>query len=162
MRAVELFSGCGGMSLGFMNAGFEMVAAYEYWDAAIACYEKNFNHPVRKADLSDADAAARLIKDDSPDVIIGGPPCQDFSAAGKRVESDRASLTKRYAMIVAAVKPPFFVMENVGRSSKSEAYAEARKVFKDAGYGLTERVLDASLCGVPQKRKRFICVGAQG
>ncbi|MDR3282442.1 MAG: DNA (cytosine-5-)-methyltransferase, partial [Candidatus Methanoplasma sp.] len=162
MRTVELFSGCGGMSLGFSNAGFDVVAAYECWDAAIECYRENFGHPVRKADLSDVASAVDSIKGDRPDLIIGGPPCQDFSAAGKRVESGRASLTKCYAMIVAAVKPPYFVMENVDRSLKSEAYAEARRIFKDAGYGLTERILDASLCGVPQKRKRLICVGALG
>jgi DNA (cytosine-5)-methyltransferase 1 len=162
MRAVELFSGCGGMSLGFQNAGFEIVAAYEYWDAAVECYSANFRHPVRKADLSDMASAIPAIASDRPDAIIGGPPCQDFSSAGKRVESDRASLTVCYARIVDAVRPRLFVMENVARSLRSGAYGEAREIFKGAGYGLTEAVLDASLCGVPQSRKRLICVGALG
>ena len=85
-----------------------------------------------------------------------------FSHAGKRVESDRAELTESYANIVSAIKPNCFVMENVDRARNSRAYSMARDIFKEAGYGLTEVVLDASLCGVPQKRKRFICFGLLG
>jgi len=162
MRIVELFSGCGGTSLGFQNAGFDIVAAYEIWDTAIQCYGMNFKHPVRKADLSDTDTVIPMIKADAPDIITGGPPCQDFSSAGKRIECDRADLTRSYSIIVDAVRPKFFVMENVDRSFKSDTYKEARKIFKDAGYGLTEQILNASHCGVPQSRKRFICVGMLG
>ena len=93
MKAVDLFAGCGGMSLGFQNAGFNIVAAFEFWDIAAECYEKNFNHPVFRTDLSDVDLAIKQISAFSPDLIIGGPPCQDFSHAGKRIESSRASLT---------------------------------------------------------------------
>lgn len=103
-----------------------------------------------------------MIRPYAVDGIIGGPPCQDFSHAGKRIESSRAELTDCYAQIVAAIRPSFFVMENVDRAQKSATYLAARKVLKDAGYGLTEIVLDASLCGVPQKRKRFICFGIRG
>ena len=162
MKAVDLFAGCGGMSLGFQNAGFNIVAAFEFWDIAAECYEKNFNHPVFRTDLSDVDLAVKQISVFSPDLIIGGPPCQDFSHAGKRIESSRASLTESYAKIVSNIHPKYFVMENVDRAEKSHAFEKAKTVFKNAGYGLTQMVLDASKCGVPQKRKRFFCIGALG
>ncbi|MCY9509147.1 DNA cytosine methyltransferase [Paenibacillus larvae] len=162
MRVVDLFAGCGGMSRGFGNAGHEIVAAYENWDDAIACYRENFSHQIFKQDLSNYIESAKLISNLSFDMIIGGPPCQDFSHAGKRTEGDRADLTLAFAEIINTVSPRWFVMENVDRSKNSRAYAKARDIFKKAGYGLTEKVLDASLCGVPQKRKRFFCIGLVG
>lgn len=162
MNTVDLFAGCGGMSLGFQNAGFNLVAAFEFWDIAAKCYEKNFNHPVFKSDLSNVKSAVEQIRRFSPELIIGGPPCQDFSHAGKRVESSRASLTESYAKIIENIKPQYFVMENVDRAQKSKAFEKAENIFKNAGYGLTKIVLDASKCGVPQKRKRFFCIGALG
>lgn len=162
MDTVDLFAGCGGMSLGFQNAGFNLVAAFEFWDIAAKCYEENFNHPVFKSDLSNVKSAVEQIRRFSPELIIGGPPCQDFSHAGKRVESSRASLTESYAKIIENIKPQYFVMENVDRAQKSKAFEKAENIFKNAGYGLTKIVLDASKCGVPQKRKRFFCIGALG
>lgn len=162
MRTVDLFAGCGGLSRGFQLQGFEILAAFEWWDAAAKCYRENFKHPVYQIDLSDVSAAVEVIKGFGPDLIIGGPPCQDFSHAGKRVEAGRAVLTDSFAEIVATIRPKCFVMENVDRARNSNAYAAARSVFKEAGYGLTEIILDASLCGAPQKRKRFICFGMQG
>lgn len=162
-KVVDLFSGCGGLSLGFNAAGFDVVAAYEYWDAAIDCYNKNFkSHQCFKQDLSQIEDAIKKIKEKKPDIIIGGPPCQDFSTAGKRIEGARAALTDCYAEIVSKIKPSFFLMENVAAAQKSDTYQKARKRFKKAGYGLTEMVLDASLYGVPQKRKRFVCIGHLG
>lgn len=160
MRTVDLFAGCGGLSLGFQDAGFDVVAAFEFWDVAADCYAKNFSHPVFRLDLSDTEEAVKIIKRFNPEIIIGGPPCQDFSHAGKRVEAGRAILTESYAEIVKKIKPPYFVMENVDRAANSAAFANARTVFKKAGYGITQITLDASFCGVPQKRKRFFCIGA--
>lgn len=157
---VDLFAGCGGMSQGFMNAGYNVLAGFELWPSAVACYKANFSHELFELDLSDTKIAIDTINKLQPDIIIGGPPCQDFSQAGKRVESARASLTGSYAQIIEGIKPKFFVMENVDRARLSNAYAYARQVFKDCGYGLTEIVLDASRCGVPQKRKRFFCIGS--
>lgn len=162
MNAIDLFAGCGGMSLGFQNAGFNLVAAFEFWDIAAECYEENFAHPVFQTDLSDVDLAVEQIRKFSPDLIIGGPPCQDFSHAGKRIEASRASLTEAYARIIDEICPQYFVMENVDRAQKSKAFEKAESIFKNAGYGLTKMVLDASKCGVPQKRKRFFCIGAMG
>lgn len=159
MRTVDLFCGCGGLSLGFQQAGFEIVSAYDSWAAAIACYQANFTHPIHKEDLSDSVGMIRKIRLLAPEIIIGGPPCQDFSTAGKRSEGGRADLTNSFATIVTTIRPRWFLMENVARAQNSIAYEKARQSFKDAGYGLNERVLDSSFCGVPQKRKRFFCVG---
>ncbi|MDR0220452.1 MAG: DNA cytosine methyltransferase [Lachnospiraceae bacterium] len=161
-NVVDLFAGCGGLSLGFQNAGFQIKAAFEYWSVAANCYEQNFPHPVYTDDLSETALAINKIKEINPDIIIGGPPCQDFSHAGKRIEDKRAGLTEIFAQIIAEISPQWFVMENVDRAQKSVAYASARKIFKEAGYGLTETVLDASHCGTPQKRKRFFCIGSMG
>lgn len=159
MKCVDLFSGCGGMSLGFLNAGFDVIAAFDNWDAAITVYKDNFDHPIHKADLSDY-SSEDLIGNYHPDIIIGGPPCQDFSSAGKRDETlGRADLTICFANFVGRLRPQWFVMENVERITKSGILKEARAIFKDAGYGLSSRVLNASLCGVPQLRKRFFLVG---
>lgn len=112
MRVIDLFAGCGGMSLGFENAGFDIIAAFDNWDAAIKIYESNFSHPIYKKDLSKDDIIQQL-SDMRPDVIMGGPPCQDYSIAGKRELGNRANLTIRFGEIVIAVKPMWVVFENV-------------------------------------------------
>ena len=162
ITAVDLFSGCGGMSLGFENAGFEVLAAFDNWTPAVEVYRKNFSHPVYQRDLSE-ESVVREIASLEPDAIIGGPPCQDFSQAGKRSEDGgRAVLTVRYGEIIAQCLPRIIVMENVPRVRMSKAMNQIRGILKECGYGLTGRVLDASRCGVPQARKRFILVGCLG
>jgi len=159
MKTVDLFCGCGGLSLGFQKAGFNLIAAFDSWKPAVEVYKTNFNHPVFCKDLNDVDTV-QIIEKLQPDVIVGGPPCQDFSSAGKRDESlGRANLTIRYAEIICRIKPEWFVMENVSRVVKSNVLRSALKLFKDNGYGLTSVLLDASLCGVPQSRKRFFLIG---
>jgi DNA (cytosine-5)-methyltransferase 1 len=160
MRTVDLFAGGGGLTLGFARAGFNVVAAFDSWDAAVELYRKNFKeHPIIKADLESADVEDE-IREYKPEIIIGGPPCQDFSSAGKRDETlGRANLTKRFAIIISELKPKFFLMENVDRAIKSRTFEEAKGIFKEAGYGITIKILDASLCGVPQLRKRVFVVG---
>jgi DNA (cytosine-5)-methyltransferase 1 len=164
LRVVDLFAGGGGLSLGFSKAGFDVVCAVENWKPAIAVYETNFpDHPVLNLDLNDAVTASLQIQEFLPDIIVGGPPCQDFSSAGKRDESQgRASLTISYAEIIQKCKPAYFLMENVARAANSDAFREALSIFKAAGYGLTIKVLDAAYCGAPQMRKRLIVVGALG
>lgn len=159
MKTIDLFSGVGGLSLGFQKAGFKILSAFDNWDKAIEVYKKNFKHPISQLDLSQTDDAISVISPLKPEIIIGGPPCQDFSHAGKRTEGTRADLTNSFANIISTVKPEWFVMENVDRAKNSSAYAQAKDIFLKSGYGLTEKVLDASLCGVPQKRKRFFCIG---
>ena len=163
MRVVDLFCGCGGLSLGFEKAGFNIVAAFDKWDAALHVYNTNFDHPASSLDLTDICHCVETIKALHPDMIIGGPPCQDFSSAGKRDEDNgRGNLTVNYAEIISTIKPPVFVMENVDRIVKTNKLVEATRIFKEAGYGLSVKILDASYCGVPQKRKRFFMVGALG
>ncbi len=159
MNTIDLFSGCGGLSLGFQNAGFEIKAAFDKWQPAIDVYKANFSHKIFNLDLSE-DSAIELLKYFSPQMIIGGPPCQDFSSAGKRDETlGRADLTLTFAEVVTELLPEWFVMENVSRIEKSRILSEAKSIFKKAGYGLTEKILDASFFGVPQKRKRFFLIG---
>ena len=163
MRVVDLFSGCGGLSLGFENAGFDVVAAYDNWQPAIAVHKANFTHPIFNVNLSDENIAVKHISEYQPNMIIGGPPCQDFSSAGKRDENNgRGDLTISYAKIISALKPSWFVMENVSTITKSTKLAVARDMFKQSGYGLMQIVLNAALCGVPQRRKRFIMIGHLG
>ncbi|WP_308763364.1 DNA cytosine methyltransferase [uncultured Bacteroides sp.] len=163
MKVVDLFSGCGGLSLGFENAGFDVVAAYDNWQPAIAVHEANFTHPIFNVNLSDEDTAIKHIAKYQPEMIIGGPPCQDFSSAGKRDENNgRGDLTISFAKIISALRPAWFVMENVSTITKSTKLAVARDMFKQSGYGLTQIVLNAALCGVPQRRKRFIMIGHWG
>ena len=163
LKVVDLFSGCGGLSLGFRDAGYEVVAAVDNWVPAIQTHRNNFSHPILDIDLTDVEEASSTIRKFNPDMIVGGPPCQDFSHAGKRDESlGRANLTVSFANIVANVKPRWFLMENVGRITKSKALKTAKEIIKKNGYGITERILDASLCGAPQKRKRFFMFGELG
>lgn len=163
MKVVDLFCGCGGLSLGFTMAGFEVVSAYDNWEIALETYRANFKHKALMLDLKDVEHSVDVISQDKPDMIIGGPPCQDFSSAGKRDENNgRGDLTVCYSEIINRIRPQWFVMENVERILKTDKLQQAKVIFKQAGYGMSQMVLDASLCNVPQKRKRFILVGALG
>jgi DNA (cytosine-5)-methyltransferase 1 len=160
MKAVDLFAGCGGLSLGLQKAGIDVIAAYENWSPALAVYRNNFAHKAYLFDLRNENIAINNILNNSPDLIAGGPPCQDFSSAGKRNENGgRGDLTLSFAKIIAGIEPKWFLMENVERINKSCIFQEAKHIFKNHNYGLTEIVLDASLCGVPQKRKRMFLIG---
>ncbi|MDR3243318.1 MAG: DNA (cytosine-5-)-methyltransferase [Elusimicrobiota bacterium] len=160
MKTIDLFCGVGGLSLGFEKAGFDIVAAYDYWNKAIDIYNDNLKHRGYVVDLSNIEKIVNIIKKYDFECIIGGPPCQDFSSAGKRAEKTNAKLTVCFAKVVVAARPKLFIMENVACVRLSSSYNEARKIFKDSGYGITEIVLDASYCNVPQKRKRFFCIGS--
>ena len=163
MKFIDLFAGCGGMTLGFQNAGFEAVAAFDNWDSAVQVYDANFSHSIHKLDLSDWQESLTTLNSYQFDMIIGGPPCQDFSHAGKRNEDlGRADLTVSFARIVAHTKPQWFVMESVDRTVKSQRYRQAGEILREAGYSLTQRILDANQCGVPQKRKRLFLIGELG
>ncbi len=160
MRCVDLFSGCGGMSLGFSRAGIDVVLAIDNWDKAVNVYKKNFSHDCYLHDLKDELSTLEIISKYDTDIIIGGPPCQDFSSAGKRNENlGRADLTYTFSNIICKYKPKYFVMENVERIKSSKVLADVIKQFISGGYGLTGLILDASYCNVPQARKRFFLIG---
>ncbi|MFN7760067.1 MAG: DNA cytosine methyltransferase [Pseudanabaena sp.] len=163
MTAVDLFSGCGGLSLGFQQAGIEILAAIDNWDIALDIYRENFNHPAIQQDLSDENTSIRIILKFAPEMIIGGSPCQDFSSAGKRdLNGDRANLTYNFANIICEIKPKWFVIENVQRITKSPILQQVSEHFIRCGYGLSSVILDASLCHVPQARSRFFMIGELG
>ena len=143
-----------------MDSGIDVVAAFDNWDTAIETYRRNLSDHVFAFDLSDTKQAIAKIKKIRPGIIAGGPPCQDFSSAGKRVEGGRANLTNCFAEIVSACKPRFFLMENVPQVRLSCTYREVKELLCESGYDISEIILDASLCGVPQARKRFFAFGS--
>lgn len=162
VRAVELFCGAGGMSRGLIDAGIDVVKAYDAWPVAVENYRHNIGPHVEVADLKDILSIVPAISLLEPDMICGGPPCQDYSLAGRRQEGENASMTIAFAIIATAVRPEWIVMENVIQAAKSKAWTEARAMFKRAGYGLSESRTNASLYGVPQSRRRFIVVARIG
>lgn len=151
------------MSLGLRQAGFDIVSAYDAWPVTVANYNLNIggNH-AKVADLGDLLGIVPELLAIAPDMIAGGPPCQDYSSAGRREEADNARLTLAFAVLVATVRPTWFMMENVVNAQKSATWAEARTILKRAGYGLTESKVDASRYGVPQSRRRLFVVGRIG
>jgi len=160
MKCLDLFCGCGGMSLGFQTAGFEIVAAIDNWREAIDVYQANFSHDAIELDLTNEEETLKILKKYAPDMIVGGPPCQDFSSAGKRdITLGRADLTYNYANIVCKYQPSWFVMENVDRITKSHILRDVTDQFIKNKYGLTAVILDASYCNVPQARTRFFLIG---
>lgn len=157
---VDLFSGAGGMSAGFMDVGINVVAAFDNWATALQTYSRNIAEHTYELDLSNIEISSKKVKDFNADMVCGGPPCQDFYTAGKRIEGERADLTRAFAKIVVSVLPKFFVMENVPRVRLSQSYRKSKILFENAGYQVSEIILDASLCDVPQARKRFFAFGA--
>jgi DNA (cytosine-5)-methyltransferase 1 len=117
---------------------------------------------AHRYDLNDFPDIVESIIAARPDIVVGGPPCQDFSSAGKRVEGARAKLTAYYAQLLCITRPQWFILENVKGALGSEQYAAAKKLLKVAGYGLSENILLASRYGVPQRRRRLILVGRLG
>lgn len=161
-RVVDLFCGAGGSTVGWKDAGYDVVLGVDYSHAALATYRANHGHDIRKLDLRHVEHAARIIASYRPDIIVGSPPCTDFSPAGKRVEGAAANLTRSFAEIVSRVLPRVFVLENVSQVRRSRAYADACAILRRAGYGLSMAILDASRCGVPQRRRRLFLVGMLG
>ncbi len=157
MRVVDLFCGAGGMSAGLQEAGFEIAVGFDHWEPALATYRRNLGPHAQPLDLGKVEFAAAEISTFAPDLIAGGPPCQDFSSAGRRVEGRQANLTVAFAEIVDRCAPRFFLMENVPQVRRSVAYRTLRETLSE--YEVAEVILDASLCGVPQKRKRFFAFG---
>lgn len=168
MNVIDLFAGCGGMSLGFEMAGFTPVLAVEKdaWAAETYAYNRHAVRVVRK-DITEI-RSPKLEFSDARNVfgIIGGPPCQGFSLSGGRDPKDpRNSLFMDYMRFVADFTPSFFVMENVpGILSSVTRKGEPVKdvilsVARDLKYNVKTMLLDASHYGVPQSRQRVFFVG---
>lgn len=162
MRAVELFCGAGGMSKGMLEAGINVIQAYDVWPVAIETYRRNVGQHAQTADLKDLLGIIPEICRLQPQMIFGGPPCQDYSAAGRRTENENARLTTAFAITVATVRPEWFVIENVVQLQTSEVWAQARELLKRAGYGISESKINTAFFGVPQARKRLFVIGRLG
>jgi DNA (cytosine-5)-methyltransferase 1 len=158
---ISLFSGCGGLDLGFQKAGFSIPWANEYDSDIWETFELNHKHTrLDRRDIRD------IPSDDIPDCdgIIGGPPCQSWSEAGalRGIDDPRGQLFFEFIRLLKDKKPLFFLAENVsGMLSKRHegAVKNIKAMFKDAGYTLSVELLNASNFGVPQDRKRVIFVG---
>lgn len=162
-RAVDLFCGCGGLSLGLADAGFDVVAGLDGWKAAVDVYKANNPaHDCFVFDLSHEADTVEIVKRYRPFLVAGGPPCQDYSPAGGRIEGVRAELTVGFARVVVGSGAESFIMENVPRARLSSTFKKAMRVFRKAGFGMTSVVLNAALCGVPQARQRLFLIGLKG
>ena len=166
LTCVDLFCGCGGLSLGFQSAGFNIIAGIDSWKDALVTHEKNMPQAITiNEDLfafspQDCEHKYGISK---VDVIVGGPPCQGFSIAGKRILNDeRNKLYKSFVEFVKYYKPRAFVMENVPNLlslAGGIVRDEILKDFNDIGYKVSFKVLTASDYGVPQNRRRVFFVG---
>lgn len=172
-KVIDLFAGCGGLSLGFIKDGYSVEKAVEFDDKIANTYK--MNHPgveVIVDDIRTIDHSGLFKKGDA-DVIIGGPPCQGFSMAGARIregfiDDPRNYLFKHYFNVVKTVKPKVFVMENVKgimTMQDGKIFEEIKNIFQNADmldgapYKLYYRVVKAVEFGVPQKRERMIIIG---
>lgn len=170
LLAVDVFCGVGGMSLGFVQAGFKIVAAVDVSQTNVSQHKQNFPDStticadVRKVTGVSIRSQARLGKQ-AIDVVFGGPPCQGFSVGGKqRVGDARNKLLLEFARLVVELKPRYFVMENVaGLLAKRYAplLAQFKQVLSEGGYSIVEPILrlNAAQFGVPQRRKRVFVLG---
>jgi DNA (cytosine-5)-methyltransferase 1 len=165
MNVIDLFAGVGGLSQGFIKAGFSVILANEY-DSEIADSYR-YNHPETKVILEDIrtinlqDWQEYLEK---TDVVVGGPPCQGFSQKGKRLNlnDDRNFMFKYFIDVVSLSRPEFFLLENVPNIiSTSDGFFKRQIIeqFNDLGYDVTTSILNASDFGVPQHRRRAFFLG---
>ena len=169
IKFADLFSGCGGFSLGFHEIEhFELMAAVDNWSAAADTYVENFpDANFLTLDLSDCGNKTRLIDRlaDECDVLIGGPPCQGFSTLGKRRDGDeRSTLVDHFADLAVGIRPRIILMENVkGITSKqhpmgrtyAERLIEALEQCPNP-YKVTHRLVDARWFGMAQTRTRWL------
>jgi DNA (cytosine-5)-methyltransferase 1 len=162
MKIISLFSGCGGLDLGFENAGFEIPIANEYDKTIWQTYK--VNHP--NTHLIEGDIR-KINESDFPsdiDGIIGGPPCQSWSEAGslRGIDDERGQLFYDYIRILRKVKPKFFLAENVSgmlANRHSEAVENIISLFDESGYNVTLTLVNAKDYGVAEERKRVFYIG---
>jgi DNA (cytosine-5)-methyltransferase 1 len=179
---IDLFAGCGGISLGLSNAGWQGLFAIEKNPMAFSTFKFNLidkgNHfnwpdwlPKKALDIQTVlkKYEKELAKIGKVDLVVGGPPCQGFSLAGRRRKNDkRNSLAKSYIKFVEIVKPSMVFFENVigftigfkNKKSRGEAYSDyVENELKRLGYKVKSEIVDFSAFGIPQRRKRFILIG---
>ena len=162
-KTVALFAGCGGLDLGFENAGFNIIWANDNNKKVEETYR--YNHKNTELIIKSlVDIKSEEIPD--CDIIIGGPPCQSWSLAGamKGKEDSRGQLFYEYVRVIKDKRPMAFVAENVkGIISKAhiESFNEIVDMFKESGYTVTYKLVNAKNYGVPQDRERVFIVGVR-
>lgn len=169
LTAIDLFSGCGGLSRGFMDAGFTVILGVDNDETALKTFQRNHgNAATLNADLSKADTYVKMdefLTGREVDVIIAGPPCQGFSLTGPRKFDDpRNNLYLAVFEAVNRYEPDAFIVENVpGMASlyKGEIKKEVVRRFENLGYVVKADVLCAADYGVPQIRKRLFFLGVR-
>jgi DNA (cytosine-5)-methyltransferase 1 len=168
MNVISLFTGAGGLDIGFKEAGFNIVFASDIMPQAEETFKFNFPSTtfVRKdVRLFSIDEILKLTDGKNIDVIIGGPPCQGFSNMGNKNSSDpRNYLFENYVRIVDAVQPKCFLFENVkGLFTMFEGrfFDKVVNAFLEIGYNISYSMIDSSKYGVPQKRERIIIFGTK-
>jgi len=166
--AISLFCGAGGCSLGFKQAGYNVLYANDNDKAAVVTYRENFpDTPSECEDIDQLNFKTILknagIRSGELDILIGGPPCQGFSTAGTRFWDDpRNHLLKSYVKALEIMKPKWFLMENVEgllTSNKGMYIYEAVKAFVALGYSIRVEKIYSQEYGIPQRRKRVLIVG---
>lgn len=170
-RVLSLFSGAGGLDIGFSDCGFDIVEKIEFESLFCQTLEANSGEnkqfrqdtSIQCIDVCQYEANLKEI-----DFIIGGPPCQSFSAAGARAagvvgtNDDRGKLFNQYVRLLEQIQPKGFLFENVYRilgANQGRDWQAIHTSFTDAGYELHHRILDTADYGVPQHRERLIIVG---
>ena len=157
---VDLFCGAGGMSLGFRDAGFQLVQAVDCNEAALATYRRNLDDHAIAHDLAEPLSLPTVT------VVAGGPPCQGFSSAGLRKAGDiRNSLVSHFVQNVTALSPAAFVFENVEGFLTTDGGHHVFELLEPLvrfGYRIHLRKVNAANYGVPQHRKRVIAIGGLG
>ncbi len=169
--AIDLFSGCGGFSTGLLDAGFQVVSGIDFDRSSIECYDYNHSYRGSKGLVSDiSQLSGKELLDisgvNSCDLLVGGPPCQAFSIAGKRraLDDSRGQLIFDFVRLVSEVKPQVFIMENVPNITKfnqGNLFSEIIASLSELGYHVDYKVLYSADYGVAQMRKRVFVVGCQ-
>lgn len=162
MKVISLFSGCGGLDLGFEKAGFDIPVANEYDKTIWETFK--INHPKTYLIEEDIRKVNESAFPDDIDGIIGGPPCQSWSEAGslKGIEDERGKLFFDYIRILRKVQPKFFLAENVSgmlANRHNEAVQNIIKLFEESGYDVTLTLVNAKDYGVAEERKRVFYIG---
>lgn len=168
MKIIDLFCGIGGLSLGFEQAGFEVVSAVDIWADAVKTYNHNREDKVAQvASVEDFnnEVLPELVKQQKISGIIGGPPCQGFSTVGKRdIDDPRNKMYLEFYKAVKIASPDFFVIENVKGMLTLNKGAFVKDLLErfgenGLGYTISYKLLNAADYGVPQNRYRVFYVG---
>jgi DNA (cytosine-5)-methyltransferase 1 len=170
-RSLDLFSGCGGLSLGLSMAQsktgsrIETAVAIDNWKIACETFQENMGIEPICGEIN-SDLIKKVNDESGPfDIVVGGPPCQGFSTAGKRaLDDDRNKLVLEFLKAIEICNPKVFVMENVTGFKTFQGghlYEEVVNYARNLGYHVRSAIVLASLVGVPQRRKRFLLVGSK-